>query len=193
MKTAKSILLLTLSSAILTACSGLKSDPNIGLSPETHKLEDVNVRDFTTAPLQAEVKVFLPIPPEEAIAIVADFERYSTWVSPAPENVEVDNSESTDGDFGVGSKVSYKEGETDVIEFYDGNTAMIARPLWGLDSFEDHRGVVLVSQHENGSIMHMRRYFEAQGPKGWFMSNMMPIFMEKSAKNLAEQYNGEVL
>ncbi|NEQ48122.1 MAG: hypothetical protein F6K00_33140 [Leptolyngbya sp. SIOISBB] len=131
MQPARLALFLTLSSVALTACSGLKSDPSIGLSPNNHEIEEVNVREFTKAPLKAEVKVFLPIPPAEAIAIVADFDNYSTWVSPAPENVEVDNSESADGDFGVGSKVTYKEGESDVIEFYDGDTAMIARPLWG--------------------------------------------------------------
>ncbi|MEM6433404.1 MAG: SRPBCC family protein [Cyanobacteria bacterium P01_D01_bin.115] len=193
MKTVKFALLLTVSSVILSACSGLKSDPDIGLSPNTHNLESVNVRDFTEAPLRAEVKVFLPIPPEEAMEIVADFENYSNWVVPPPEKVEVDNSETSEGGFGVGTKVSYKEGESDIIEYYDESLAMIARPLWGLDNFEGHRGVVLVSKHENGSIMHMRRYFDTKGPKGWFMSQMMPIFMEKSAKNLAEKHNGEVL
>lgn len=193
MKTAKSFLLLTLSSVILMACSGLKSHPDIGLSPETHTLEDVNVRDFTAAPLRAEVKVFLPISQEDAIAIVADFENYSKWVSPPPEKVEVDNSGTSDGSFGAGTKVSYKEGESDIIEYYDEDLAMIARPLWGLDAFEEHRGVVLVSKHENGSIIHMRRYFEPKGFKGWFMSQMMPRFMKKSAQNLAQQYNGEVL
>ncbi|MEO1401420.1 MAG: SRPBCC family protein [Cyanobacteria bacterium J06635_1] len=193
MKTAKSILLLTLSSAILTACSGLKSDPNIGLSPSTHNLEDLNVRDFTTAPLQAEVKVFLPISQEEAMALVADFENYSKWVSPPPEKVEIDNSGTSDGSFGIGTKVSYKEGESDIIEHYDEDLALIARPLWEINDFEDHRGVVLASRHENGTILHMRRYFEPKGFKGWFMSQMMPRFMKKSAENLAKQYNGEVL
>ncbi len=193
MKTAKSVLLLTLVSAILMACSGLKSDPNIGLSPSTHNLEELNVRDFTSAPLQIEVKIFLPISQEEAMALVADFDNYSEWVSPAPEKIEVDNSGTSDGSFGVGTKVSYKEGESDIIEYYDEDLAMIARPLWGVDNFEDHRGVVLASKYEDGTILHMRRYFESKGFKGWFMPQMMPRFMQKIAENLAEQYNGEVL
>ena len=193
MKTAKFALFLTLSSVLLAACSGLKSDPNIGLSPSTHQLEDVNIRDFTPAPLRAEVKLFLPISQEEAVAIVSDFDNYHQWVSPPPEKVEVDNSGTSNGQFGAGTKVSYKAGESDVIEYYDEDLAMIARPLWGVNDFKNHRGVVLVSEHENGSIIHMRRYFEPKGVKGWFMSKMMPIFMEKSAKNLAEQYNGKVL
>ena len=39
----------------LAASSGLKSDPAIGLSPETHKMGRVDVRAFTPAPLGAEV------------------------------------------------------------------------------------------------------------------------------------------
>lgn len=193
MKTAKPFLVLVLVSTVITACSGLKSNPNIGLSPDTHELEDIDVRDFTEAPLRAEVKLFLPISKEDAISIISDFEKYADWVSPPPENIKVDNSATSDGRFGAGSRISYKEGETDVIEYYDEDSAMIAKPLWGLSDFEDHRGVVLVSSHENGSIVHMRRYFEPKGLKGWFMSQMMPRFMQKSAENLAEQHGGEVL
>ena len=193
MKSIKYTLALVLASLTFTACSGLKSDPDIGLSPNTHTLETINVRDFSTAPLQAEVKVFLPISQEQAMAIVADFASYPEWVSPAPKQVTIDNSNTDNGSFGQGSQVSYKEGETDVIEHYDGGVGMIARPLWGVDNFESHIGVVLAFDHEEGTILHMRRYFVAKGMKGWMMSQMMPIFMEKSARNLAEQYNGEVL
>lgn len=192
MKFKRLILMLTVA-AILASCSGLKSDPKVGLSPNTHKVAGLDVRNFTNAPLMAEVKVFLPITQREAMSIVSDFKNYPAWVSPAPENVTVDNSGTKNGEFGVGSKVSYKKGETDLIDFYDGSLAMIARPLWGLGDFDGHRGVVLVTKSSNGSIMHMRRYFRTKGVKGWFMSQMMPIFMKNSAENLADLYKGKVL
>lgn len=177
----------------LTLSSGLKSNLTVGLSPETHVFGAVDVRKFTGAPLGAEVKVFLPISPQEAMGIVADFRSYPKWVSPPPARVIVDNSGTNGGQFGVGSKVSYKEGESDIIEFHDRKVAMIARPLWGLEDFEGHRGVVIVSSEPNGSIMHMRRYFRVKSLKGWFMSKMMPIFMKNSAENLAKEFDGKVL
>ncbi|MEM7620774.1 MAG: hypothetical protein AAF228_10010 [Pseudomonadota bacterium] len=192
MQSMKFVILMFLS-IVLVSCSGLKSDPNIGLSPDTHQYGGVNVRDFTSAPLGAEVKVYLPISQEQAMQIVADFNSYPKWVSPAPKKVLVDNSETGNGQFGVGSKISYKKGETDVIQYYNENLAMIAKPLWGQNDFKDHRGVVLVSKYQNGTIMHMRRYFETKSFTGWFMSMMMPMFMKSSAENLAEQYNGKVL
>ncbi len=171
----------------------LRSDPNVGLSPETHAFGGVDVREFTDAPLGAEVKVFLPIPASEAVPITADFANYGEWVAPPPENVIVDNSARASGDFGPGSLVTYKEGETDEIVYYDPNVALIAQPQWALGDFEGHRGVVIVTPAEGGSIMHMRRYFETTSMKGWMMSKMMPMFMESSAENLAEIYGGEVL
>ena len=178
--------------AFLTLSSGLKSDPNVGLSPTTHAFGDVDVRDFTDAPLGAEVKVFLPISPREAVELAYGYEEYPDWVVPAPEKVTADNSDAIGGEFGVGSKVSYSPTETDVIEYLDPNVAMIARPLWGLENFEGHRGVVIVTPAEGGSIMHMRRYFETSSVPGWFMSKMMPIMMEASADNLAEKFGGQV-
>ena len=151
------------------------------------------MRAYTDAPLRAEVKVYLPIPAEQAMSIAADFADYPTWVAPAPEAVTVDNSATEDGDFGVGSIVSYREGESDVIEMHDPQLAIIARPQWTLEDFADHRGVVFVTKAEGGSIMHMRRYFEPTSAMGWVMSRMMPRFMEQSAENLAEIYGGEVL
>ncbi|WP_299602719.1 SRPBCC family protein [uncultured Tateyamaria sp.] len=171
----------------------LRSDPNVGLSPETHVFGELDVRDFTDKPLGAEVKVFLPMTPSEAMAIVAAFEDYSDWVSPPPENVVIDNSAREAGNFGVGSFVSYKEGETDEIVHLDPESSMVAKPLWAPDAFEGHRGVVIVTPAEGGSIMHMRRYFETTSMQGWMMSKMMPMFMEGSAENLAEIYGGEVL
>lgn len=171
----------------------LRSDPGVGLSPETHAFGELDVRDFTDKPLGAEVKVFLPITPAEAMVIVAAFEEYAEWVSPPPENVVIDNSAREAGDFGVGSLVSYKEGETDEIEYLDPESSMVAKPLWAPDAFEGHRGVVIVTPAEGGSIMHMRRYFETTSMQGWMMSKMMPIFMEGSAENLAEIYGGQVL
>ncbi len=177
----------------LAASSGLKSDPAIGLSPETHKMGRVDVRAFTPAPLGAEVKVYLPMPVEAAISIVADFDRYGEWVAPAPAQVVVDDSKTADGRFGVGSLVSYKEGETDEIELFEPDAALIARPLWATEDLAGHRGVVLVTAHDAGSIIHMRRYFEVNSMKGWMMSKMMPIFMKQSAENLVEIHGGRVL
>lgn len=177
----------------LTLSSGLKSDPSIGLSPNIHQFKTVNVREFTRAPLGAEVKVYLPMQPRDAVSIVYDFDEYPKWVAPAPKEVLVDNSNRPDGTFGAGSHISYSAGETDVIEFLDPTVAMIAKPLWGLDDFKNHRGVVIVSEFQDGSIMHMRRYFETKSFKGWFMSKMMPMFMKNSAENLAKLHNGKVL
>ncbi len=177
----------------LVLSPGLRSDPTVGLPPTTHEVADVNVRAYTDAPLRAEVKVYLPIPAEQAMAIVADFADYPNWVAPAPESLSVDNSAISDGSFGTGSVVSYREGESDVIELYDPRRAMIARPQWGLDDFADHRGVVIVTEAEGGTILHMRRYFETTSAMGWVMSRMMPRFMEQSAQNLVEIYGGEVL
>ncbi|WP_152612012.1 SRPBCC family protein [Ruegeria sp. ANG-S4] len=177
----------------LTFSSTLRSDPNVGLSPETHAFGDLDVRDFTDKPLGAEVKVFLPMTPSDAMVIVAAFENYGEWVSPPPENVVIDNSAREAGDFGVGSLVSYKEGETDEIVHLDPESSMVAKPLWAPDAFEGHRGVVIVTPTEGGSIMHMRRYFETTSMQGWMMSKMMPMFMEGSAENLAEIYGGQVL
>ena len=171
----------------------LRSDPDVGLSPETHVFGELNIRDFTDKPLGAEVKVFLPMTPTEAMAIVAAFEDYSEWVSPPPENAVIDNSAREAGDFGVGSLVSYKEGETDEIVHLDPASSMIAKPLWAPDAFEGHRGVVIVTPAEGGSIMHMRRYFETTSMQRWMMSKLMPLFMEGSAENLAEIYGGQVL
>ncbi|MEM8836801.1 MAG: SRPBCC family protein [Pseudomonadota bacterium] len=177
----------------LALSPNLRSDPGIGLSPETHAVGTLDVRQYTDAPLRAEVKIFLPLPVNEAVPIVADFASYEEWVSPPPENVVVDNSARPSGDFGVGSLVSYKANETDEIVFYNPSVAMIARPRWGLDDFTGHHGVVIVTPYEHGSIMHMRRYFETVTLKGWFMSKMMPMFMEKSAENLAKQHGGRLL
>ncbi len=177
----------------LSVSPTLRSDPNVGLSPDTHAFGGVDVRQFTDAPLGAEVKVFLPMTPSEAMVIVAAFEDYSEWVSPPPENVVIDNSAREAGDFGVGSLVSYKEGETDEIVYLDPEASMIAKPLWAPDAFEGHRGVVIVTPAEGGSIMHMRRYFEITSMQGWMMSKMMPMFMEGSAENLADLYGGQVL
>lgn len=179
--------------SFLAFSPGLRSDPTIGLSPTTHNLAEINVRDFTSATLRAEVKVYLPISAIEAMTIVTDFSTYPEWVSPAPETVTVDNSTGPNGTFGAGSVISYSAGQFDTIELLDTDRAMIARPQWGLDDFTDHRGVVLVTEAEGGSIIHMRRYFEPKSAKGWLMSRMMPRFMEQSAKNLALAYNGEVL
>ena len=187
------VVLLGLVIMVTTSCAGLKSRTDIGLTPEQHSLEGVNVRKFTKAPLGAEVKVYLPISREKAMEIVADFDNYPKWVSPAPEKVSVDNTKTKSGKFGVGSRVSYKKAETDVIEYFSKTNGMIARPLWGQDSFKGHRGVVLVTKYKQGSLIHMRRYFKTSGIKGWFMSKMMPMFMKSSAENLAEQYGGEVL
>ena len=123
----------------------LRSDPNVGLPLETHAFGGVDVRQFTNAPLGAEVKVFLPIPPAEAVALASGFDRYPEWVAPPPEKVVVDNSARETGDFGAGSLVSYKEGETDEIVFFDPDVAMIAEPRWGHADFEGHRGVVIVT------------------------------------------------
>lgn len=179
--------------SFLALSSGLRSDPAIGLSPTTHSVAEIDVRDFTQAALRAEVKVYLPIPAAEAMAIVTDFDAYPDWVSPAPEAVSVDNSARADGAFGPGSVISYSAGEFDTIELLDSERAMIARPQWGLEDFADHRGVVFVTDADGGSIMHMRRYFEPTSAMGWFMSRMMPRFMEQSAENLALAYGGEVL
>ncbi len=176
----------------LSLSPGLRSDPTIGLSPDTHAFGGVDVRAYTDAPLGAEVKVFLPIPVAEAVPIVADFASYKTWVSPAPKNVVIDNSARATGDFGPGSLVSYSEGETDEIVLYDPTVAMIAQPRWALDDLNGHRGVVIVTPYENGSIMHMRRYFVTTSLRGWMLSKMMPIFMENSAKNLAAKFGGQV-
>ncbi len=196
MKVVKVILLvmvlgLVIGGSFLVFSPGLRSDLTIGLSPETHSSSGVNVRDFTTAPLRAEVKVYLPISPKEAMSIVADFDNYSSWVSPPPKRIDVDNSGSN-GTFGVGSKISYREGESDIIVLYKPSAAMIAKPLWAADDFAGHHGVVIVTSHRDGSLMHMRRYFTTTSAKGWMMSKMMPRFMEKSAENLAKQYDGEV-
>lgn len=177
----------------LASSSGLKSDPDIGLSPDTHRFSNVDVRNFTQAPLGAEVKVYLPISPKKAMALTYEFENYPQWVSPPPEKVTVDNSSSQNGEFGVGSKVSYKVGETDVIEFLDKDVAMVGRPLWAVEDFSGHRGVVIIQPYKDGSLMHMRRYFEVTSFKGWMMSKMMPMFIKSSAENLVEQYGGEVL
>ena len=125
--------------------------------------------------------------------IVADFDSYGEWVNPPPANVVVDNSGAEGGTFGAGSRVSYKEGETDTIVFYDPNVALVAQPEWALADFEGHHGVVIVTPADGGSIMHMRRYFETTSMKGWMMSKMMPMFMKKSAENLAARHGGEVL
>lgn len=179
--------------AFLSFNPTLRSDPDVGLSPETHAIGELDIRDFTDKPLGAEVKVFLPMTPSDAMAIVVAFKNYGEWVSPPPENVVIDNSAREAGDFGVGSLVSYKEGETDEIVHLDPESSMIAKPLWAPDAFEGHRGVVIVTPAEGGSIMHMRRYFETTSMKGWMMSKMMPMFMESSAQNLAEIYGGQVL
>ena len=92
----------------------------------------------------------------------------------------------------MGSFLSYSASETDEVEFYDPQLALVARPQWGLDNFSGHRGVVIVTPAEGGVIMHMRRYFEVESLPGWFMSKMMPMFMEQSADNLAEIHGGEV-
>lgn len=178
---------------LLSMVSGLKSDPAVGLSPLTHTFETVNVREYTSAPLRAEVKVFLPIQPRESIAIIADFSRYSDWVAPPPDNVTVDNSKADGGVFGVGSIVSYKDGEADEIVLFDPERAMIAKPLWGKSDFTNHRGVVIVTKTDGGSIVHMRRYFEIASPVGWMMSKLMPMFMADSAENLAQLNGGRVL
>ena len=107
----------------------LRSGPGIGLSLETHLFGELDVRDFTDRPLGAEVKVFLPMTPSEAMAIVAEFENYGEWVSSPPENVVIDNSARTTCDYGVGSLVSYKEGETDEIVHLDPGSSLIAKPL----------------------------------------------------------------
>ena len=187
------VVLLVGGAGFLAFSSGLRSDPAIGLSPTTHSVAEIDVRDFTQAPLRAEVKVYLPIPAAEAMAIVTDFAAYPDWVSPAPEAVSVDNSARADGSFGPGSVISYSAGEFDTIELLDSERAMIARPQWGLEDFADHRGVVFVTDADGGSIMHMRRYFEPTSAMGWVMSRMMPRFMEQSAENLALAYGGEVL
>lgn len=187
------VALVVVGAGFLALSPGLRSDPTVGLPPTTHSLAEVDVRDFTQATLRAEVKVYLPIPAVEAMAIVTDFAAYPDWVSPAPEAVSVDNSAGPDGAFGPGSVVSYSAGEFDTIELLDTERAMIASPQWGLDDFADHRGVVFVTDAEGGSIMHMRRYFEPTSAMGWVMSRMMPRFMEQSAENLALAYGGEVL
>ena len=105
----------------------------------------------------------------------------------------IDNSARSAGDFGGGSFGSYTEGETDEIVHLDPAASMVAKPLWAPAAFEGHRGVVIVTPAEGGSIMHMRRYFETTNMQGWMMSKMMPMFMEGSAENLAEIYGGEVL
>ncbi len=171
---------------------GLKSDLSVGLGPDAHVVGTVDVRKFTQAPLGAEVKVFLPVEKEEALAIAYKFEEYPKWVSPAPNEVLVDNSGSSTGAFGVGSQVTYKEGETDVIEALEEGVGMIARPLWLTDDFSGHRGVVLITTSGEGSIMHMRRYFEPTSFKGWMMSKIMPIFMKSSALNLVKIHGGKV-
>ena len=137
--------------------------------------------------------MFQPMTPSEAMAIGAAFENYGEWVSPPPENVVIDNSARTTGDYGVGSLVSYKGGETDEIVHLDPESSLIAKPLWAPDAFEGHRRVVIVTPAEGGSIMHMRRYFETTSFNGWMMSKMMPMFMEGSAENLAAIYCGKVL
>ena len=187
------VLLIVIAAAFFAFSPTLRSDPNVGLSPNTHQFGELDVRDYTDAPLGAEVKVYLPISAEEGIEIVSDFDRYGEWVSPPPENVSVDNSANSGGAFGAGSKVSYSENETDAIEFFEPGLALLARPEWGLDDFEGHRGVVIVTPEGDGIIMHMRRYFDTKSMKGAIMSKMMPIFMEQSAQNLADQYGGEVL
>ena len=63
--------------AFLSFSPTLRSDPGVGLSPETHVFGELDVRDFTDKPLGAEVKVFLPMTPSEAMVIVAAFEDYS--------------------------------------------------------------------------------------------------------------------
>lgn len=179
--------------SFLALSPGLRSDPAVGLGPTTHEVAGVDVRTYTDATLRAEVKVYLPISVEQAMSIVADFSDYPSWVDPAPETVTVDNSATADGRFGAGSVVSYREGESDVIELHNPQLALIARPQLGLDDFADHRGVVFVTNTDGGSIMHMRRYFEPTSPMGWIMSKMMPRFMERSAENLAEIHGGMVL
>ena len=187
------VLLFVGGASFVALSSGLRSDPEIGLPPTTHSVAEIDVRDFTQAALRAEVKVYLPIPATEAMAIVTDFDAYPDWVSPAPEAVSVDNSARADGSFGPGSVISYSAGEFDTIELLDSERAMIARPQWGLEDFAHHRGVVFVTNADGGSIMHMRRYFEPTSVMGWVMSRMMPRFMEQSAENLALAYGGEVL
>lgn len=186
------VVVLVVGLGILGMSSGLKSDLTVGLGPDTHVAGGVDVREYTQAPLAAEVKVYLPIKKEDALAIAYKFDEYADWVSPAPKEVLVDNSGSSTGTFGVGSQVTYKEGETDVIEVLEEGVAMIARPLWLLDDFGGHRGVVLITEDGEGSIMHMRRYLETKSFKGWMMSKMMPIFMESSAKNLVKIHGGQV-
>lgn len=172
--------------------SGLMSNPNIGLSPQMHEFGNVNVRTFTQAPLGAEVKVFLPIPPDEAMAIVYNFQDYPSWVAPPPKRVTIDNSHSATGEFGVGSKISYEEGQTDVVEYLDKSAAMITRPLWASADLKGHRGVVVIQPHNEGSLMHMRRYFEVASVKGFLMSRAMPGYMKTSAENLAKLYDGRL-
>ena len=136
--------------SLFALSTGLRSDPDIGLSPTTHSVAEVDVRDFTQAALRAEVKVYLPIPATDAMAIVTEFEAYPDWVSPAPESVSVDNSAREDGSFGPGSVISYSAGEFDTIEWLDTERAMIARPQWGLEDFAGHRGVVFVTDADGG-------------------------------------------
>ena len=87
-------LVIVLAMGFLALSPGLRSDPEPGLSPTTHQFGALNVRDFTQAPLGAEVKVFLPVTQEEAMVIVADLSDYPNWVVPAPDpaTVTVDNS-----------------------------------------------------------------------------------------------------
>ncbi|MEO0400239.1 MAG: SRPBCC family protein [Pseudomonadota bacterium] len=159
------------------------------------RYDDLNIRDHTQAPMQVDIALQLDMSAERALDIALDFENLKDWVKPTPKvDAIVDNSDTADGEFGVGTVVTYKEGESDEIVAYKPGAYAIAKPLWKTDVLLDHRGVVLVKSDGNGgAIVHFRRYFEAKGFEGWMMSKMMPMFMKNSAKNLIKIHGGEIL
>ena len=181
--------------ATLAACDSTPSPYQaqvFGAGDVTYRALDI--RSETRAPLQIDVAARLPLPPEETMRIMVDFDNYETWVLPAPEAITVDNSRRGSNSFGAGSLVNWSKEESDLFVAYDPAAYMMSKPLWKTDILRDHRGLVLVKPDGNGgSIVHFRRYFEPVGFQGWMMATMMPVMMSMSADNLVEIHGGERL
>lgn len=208
MKTIPRVLALLVLCAVALSGRGLAASPQEGSAPkytshyhhDTRQIEQLNIDQFTGAPLQIVMMVRLDLPPEKAFDAVS--RQLPQWVSQIP-HVAWDHSNSAlSGQCGTGSIRKCAFGKDSIVEnirhWQEGRVyAYSIDPAQSTASFpiKNHLGVFIVESDGNGgSLVTWRQYFNRR------LSLMAPMagfgmrrIMKPGLLKLAADQHGELV
>ncbi len=192
------ILVMFLALAVCADASKFKS----AFDGESRYIGNYDIGSYTQAPLRVEEKVWLNIPPEEAMILVS--ENLTNWIDTIHE-VSWDNSESASTNaISEGSVRNCAIGDKKAVEdirFWNDGDADLKIYGYSLNQtkstvpfpIKNHLGVFIIErQAGNTSLITQKTYFDKKfHVMAPFITTIMKFkVLDPAFKELAEKYNG---